>query len=193
MARRRNFSAEAARRNELAREQGYSSYYRLRLARARKARPGITRAAARGHGTVDEREALRLIRLIPQLNPDSMISFTGTDRQRDGTWRVGVFDVLTDDRGDMQFRIGESGLYLLTAVANAIRDAGWANLGAQYLSEIANNNIRLRDSSPVSSERGAVFADGSRVMIGDRPAYGVDDQGVRANLNRSLSKWRRVR
>lgn len=192
MARRRDYRAEAARRNELARSRGYSSYYQERLARARKTRPGISRAAARGHGTLDEREALRLIRLVPQLNPDSMIAFTGTDRRKDGTWRVGVFDVLTDDRGDMQFRIGESGLYLLTAAANAIRDAGWANLGAQYLSEIANNNIRLRESSPVSSEQGAVFADGARVKINGRPAYGVDDQGARKELERSLSKWRRV-
>lgn len=187
MARARNYRAEAARRNELARSRGAGSYYEQRIKRAQKEYPGISRAAARGHGTDAEKEAMRLNRLVPKLNPDTMIAFTGTDRQPDGTWVVGVFDVLTDDRGDLQFRIGPSAHYMLPTIARTISDTGWANLGAKYLSMMADNGIRLRDSSPVSNPRGAVFADGDHV--GD----GVDEQGKRANLERSLSKWRRVK
>lgn len=192
MARRRDYKAEAARRNELARERGYASYYQERLTRAKKSRKGISKAAARGHGTADERAALRFIRMIPRLNPDAMIAFTGTQRQKDGTWLVARFDVLTDN-GDFIFEVGPTGHNLLAAIADTISKTGWANLGAQYLSLMADHGIKLRDSSPVSNPRGAVFADGDRVMVDGKPAFGVDDQGRRKELDRTMSKWRRVR
>lgn len=189
MARRRDYRAEAARRNELARSRGYSSYYQERLARARRSRPGISRAAARGHGTSAERQALALIRLIPNLPPDTEFSFFGDHGGRkDGTWKTAVFDVLkreyTVEEPTITFRVGPSGHYLLPNVANALRDAGWAALGAKYMSEMVRNRRRIRDGVVVSDPSGPVFKDG------------VEDGRINTtemrNLRRSLRRWKRV-
>lgn len=189
MARRRDYRAEAARRNELARSRGKGSSYEQRIERARKKYPGISKGAARGHGTASEKAAMRLIDLIPKLPPDTEFSFFG-DRgnRRDGTWETAVFDVLkreyTIEEPTITFRVGPSGHYLLPNVANALRDAGWAALGAKYMSEMVRNKRRIREGVYVAEPGGPVYKDG------------VEDGRINTvemrNLKRSLRRWRRV-
>ena len=137
MARRRDYRAEAARRTELARARGYSSYYQERLARARKAHPRISTSAARGHATPAEREVNRLLRTIRRLPPDAQVAFTGIDRQKDGTWRVGRFDILTDD-GDEFFEIDADVLEKrIKEIADALAATGIAVIGAKYMATMA--------------------------------------------------------
>ena len=137
MARRRNYSAEAARRNELARERGYASYYEERIARARKAHPRISKAAARGHASPQEREVNRLLRTIRKLPPDAQVAFTGIDRQKDGTWRTGRFDVLSDE-GDMVFEIDAGVLDdRIGEIADALAGTGIGVIGAKYMATMA--------------------------------------------------------
>lgn len=129
---------------------------------------------------------MALISLIPELPPDTMFSFIGRDRQRDGTWNVARFDVLATVNGenyDVHFEVGPDAHYLLPNVANALAKSGWATLGAKYLSMMADNGIRVRESSPVSNPRGPVFADGVKV---DEQ---MNARETRA-LERSLRKWR---
>lgn len=188
MARRRDYRAEAARRNQRAREAGKGSYQQ-RLERARRKYPGISNAAARGHGTPAEKSAMRLIRLIPNLPPDTEFSFYGdAGGRKDATWETAVFDVLkreyTIEEPTITFRVGPSGHYLLPNVANALRDAGWAALGAKYMSEMVRNKRRIRDGVVVSDPSGPVFKDG------------VEDGRINTvemrNLKRSLRRWKRV-
>jgi hypothetical protein len=94
VARPRDYKAEAARRNEAARTRGYSSYYAERVARAEKQHKGISRAAARGHATPDEREVARFLRLLKTQPADAQVAFTSLDRRKDGTYGRGRFDVL---------------------------------------------------------------------------------------------------
>lgn len=137
MARRRDFSREAARRNELARERGYASYYQERIARAKRAHPGISKGAARGHPSAQERKVNRLLRTIRKLPPDSQVAFTGIDRQPDGTWKTGRFDVLSDD-GDSHFEIDADVLQKrITEIADEIADTGIAVIGARYMATMA--------------------------------------------------------
>ena len=137
MARRRDYRAEAARRNELARSRGYASYYQERLARARKAHPRISTSAARGHATPAEREVNRLLRTIRRLPPDAQVAFTGIDRQKDGTWRVGRFDVLSDE-GDLHFEIDADVLEKrIGEIADALAGTGIAVIGAKYMATMA--------------------------------------------------------
>lgn len=98
MARRRDYRAEAARRNQRAREQGYRSYYELRVARARKAHPGISKSAARGHASPDERQVAAFLRLIKSQPTDAQVAFTSLGRNKDGTFDRGRFDVLYVDK-----------------------------------------------------------------------------------------------
>lgn len=138
MPRKRDYPAELARRNQAARRRGYSSYYQERLARARKARPGISTTAARGHARAGEREALRLLKAVRRLPPDAQIAFTGLDRQRDGTWRQARFDIIAPGGYDATFIIDEPGLYLLPQIADSIAATGITVLGAQYLSQMVD-------------------------------------------------------
>lgn len=98
MARRRNFSAEAARRNELARERGYTSYYAERIARAERQHKGISKAAARGHPSRDERSVASFLKFIRSQPDEAQVAFTSLERQPDGTFKRGRFDVLYLDR-----------------------------------------------------------------------------------------------
>lgn len=139
MARRRNYRAEAARRNELARQRGFASYYEERIARARRQHPGITRRAARGHATPGERAANRLERDLKKLPADSMIAFTGIDRQADGTWRRARFDVLNPDGTDQTYIVDGPALGRLPHIADAIGDSGISVLGAKYLAQMADS------------------------------------------------------
>ena len=164
MARARNYKAELAARNARARAAGFKSYYEQRIARAQRAYPGISRSAARGHAPAAESEALRLIRLIPKLESDTNFTFVGIDRQPDGTWLTARFDVI-ESRGErnieeLTFLVGPAGHRQLPNVANALRDSGWAALGAKYLTEWVQNQIPVRSGSKVESTRGSVFVDG---------------------------------
>lgn len=137
MARRRDYRAEAARRNELARSRGFSNYYAERVARARKQHPGISKAAARGHGSPAEKEVNRMLRKIRKLPPDAQMAFTGIDRQKDGTWLLGRFDVLTDD-GDEMFEIDADVLEKrIKEIADALAATGIAVIGAKYMAQMA--------------------------------------------------------
>lgn len=114
-----------------------TSEYQQRIRRARAQTPGISRRAAAGHGTPAERHAIALMRRIGKLPPDALITFTGTDRQRDGTWKTARFDVISPDGTDQTWLIGPDGHYLLAAIADDIADSGITVLGASYLSKMA--------------------------------------------------------
>lgn len=138
MARRRDYRAEAARRNELARERGYASYYQERLARARRAHPRISTAAARGHASAQEKEVARLIRRIKRMGPGDQIAFTGIDRQPDGTWKRGWFDIIpADDPLEVYVIDADVLMPRLSEIADAAADTGIAVIGAQYMAKMA--------------------------------------------------------
>lgn len=166
MARKRDYAAERARRRERAGDS--TEFYRLRVDRARK-RYGknLSLRAARGHGNADEKEAMRLIRLIPKLDPETMFTFTGlADRPGDGTWQRARFDVLepagrkTRTVQETTFIVGPPGHYLLPNVARTLKASGWAALGAQYLSKMADNNIPVGSGAVVGVKRGEMYVEG---------------------------------
>ena len=111
------------------------SEYRQRVERAQARVPGISRRAAAGHATRDERTALRLLRRIPKLHRDTIVSFLGLDRQADGTWLRASFDLLNG--GIESFVFGGEGLRYLGRIADALAASGVMVLGAQYLQQMA--------------------------------------------------------
>lgn len=134
MARRRDFSREAARRNELARSQGYSSYYRLRLARARSQHKGISTGAARGHPSRAETQVAAFLRFIKSQPQDAQVAFTGLDRQTDGTYKQGRFDVLyLDKRGRPRERTFVIDGKTLNGRMDEIAEAISASIGQGFL------------------------------------------------------------
>ncbi len=137
MAKRpRNYAAEYARRVQAARARGATGYYQERLQRARRARPGITTGAARGHARGGERAAQTLVRAVRRLPADGQIAFTGVDRQPDGTWLTARFDLLNG--GDQTFLVTQDGLHMLPHIADVIAATGINVLGAKYLAKMVD-------------------------------------------------------
>ncbi len=134
MARRRDYKAEYARRVRRARERGYTGYYPERIERAQKRHPGISRGDARGHGS----GVSGFLRQIRRLPPGSSVSFTGIDRQSDGTWRRARFDVFPGDGADESTTIvAPRDLGRLGEIRDALAATGILVLGAQYLARMA--------------------------------------------------------
>lgn len=133
-ARKRNYAAEYARRQQLARERGFGSYYRERVTRAQQQRPGVSRAAAAGHRSAAD--LLRALRRAPV--EGTMVSFIGIDRQRDGTWRRASFTLLTPDGEEREFILGPhahgpGGLDRLGQASAIIDSRGLFLIGGKYL------------------------------------------------------------
>lgn len=134
MARRRDYRAEAARRNELAREQGYSSYYQQRLARAREQHKGISTGAARGHASREERKVADLIRLLKSQPTDAQVSFVSKDRKPDGTYGTGWFDVTyIDARGKARVDVFEIDAKVLQSRLDEIAEVIAIYIGQGFL------------------------------------------------------------
>ena len=170
----RDFKLEAARRNELARRQGFSNYYAKRVSRAEAARPGISRRAARGHPRGGERSAAALIRAIRRMPKDGQISFMGTDRQADGTWNSAWFGLLP---GDEEYTISQDGLYQLSYIADVIAATGITVLGAKYLASMITY-----------IEEDAAFALGKKQLRGLATRYVVKiDKAGRARTSTNLA------
>lgn len=134
--RRRDYKAEYARRQAGARTRGFQGYYGERLSRARARHPGISTGAARGHARPSERAVDRFLRQIRKLPPGSTVSFTGTDRQPDGTWNTARFDVFPGDGTD-ETTTTVTDLDRLAEIRDALAATGILVLGAKYLARMA--------------------------------------------------------
>ena len=151
MAKRdRDSRAEHARRQDAARRRGYSSAYRARIARMQELYPGISRKGARGHPSRDEREIIRFIKAIRKAPAESQVLFAGIERQPDGTWRFGRFDMLPGDGSDIvAIEVEPSPMW--HAIDDAMRAAGIQPLGADYfrqlLSWIDEDMVELEEAA----------------------------------------------
>lgn len=133
MAKRdRNSSAEHARRLDVARQRGFSSAYTERIARAEARYPDMSRRFYRGHRTPDERAILAFARAVRRSPEGSQVLFAGIERQPDGTWRVGRFDLLPGDGSDIvAIEVEPSPLW--HEIEAAMTAAGIVPIGGKYL------------------------------------------------------------
>lgn len=129
----RDYRAEYARRQQLARRRGFSDYYAERVSRAEQARPGITRAQARGHGGLGKLGRLR--RALRRAGDDGYVDFVADGRDAEGRWTEGELSVL--DGGETRIRFGPGELGLLPEALRMIDASPLTKLGnLKYLRQL---------------------------------------------------------